>query len=195
MRCSSLFLALVCVGCAAQPERSATPLVDVAAPAAKTDGFASEDTEHDDIDDDQIPADRDLCPTEPEDRDGFEDDDGCPDVDNDEDGVPDVRDKCPNEPENRDGTEDEDGCPEHLEAKAAFKEGLLASQRGDHATARRQFEEAYRLFPGDSLFFHLAQAAHAQGDHDAACRYYKQWRASPAAQTKPKTIPALDACP
>ena len=46
----------------------------------------------------------------PEDKDGFQDDDGCPDPDNDGDGIPDVRDKCPNEAEDKDGFQDEDGC-------------------------------------------------------------------------------------
>ena len=197
MRCSSLLLALACVGCAAQPERSATPVVDVAAPVAKTEGSTSEDTDGRDTDRDGIPDDRDHCPDEPEDRDSFADDDGCPDPDNDNDGVADASDKCPDEPENRDGREDEDGCPETPEvlAKRAFKEALLASQRGDFAQARRQFEEAYRILPGDLVLFHLAATALGQGDHDAACRYYKQWQASPRAQVKPQRISALDACP
>jgi thrombospondin type 3 repeat protein len=54
----------------------------------------------------------DKCPDEPEDRDGFQDADGCPDPDNDNDGIPDVRDKCPNEPEDFDEFQDEDGCPD-----------------------------------------------------------------------------------
>jgi hypothetical protein len=54
----------------------------------------------------------DKCPDMPEDKDGFEDSDGCPDPDNDADGIPDVRDKCPNEPENLNGFEDDDGCPD-----------------------------------------------------------------------------------
>ena len=54
----------------------------------------------------------DRCPDEPEDWDGFQDDDGCPDPDNDGDGIPDTMDKCPNEPEDKDGFEDEDGCPD-----------------------------------------------------------------------------------
>ena len=33
---------------------------------------------------------RDKCPDAPEDKDGFEDDDGCPDADNDGDGVTDA---------------------------------------------------------------------------------------------------------
>jgi OmpA-OmpF porin, OOP family len=65
-----------------------------------------------DRDGDGIKDDVDKCPDEPEDFDGFEDEDGCPDPDNDRDGIPDVDDKCPDIPENRNGVEDEDGCPE-----------------------------------------------------------------------------------
>jgi large repetitive protein len=65
-----------------------------------------------DRDGDQIPDSQDQCPDEPEDRDGYQDDDGCPDLDNDGDGVPDLNDKCPNEAEDKDGFEDEDGCPD-----------------------------------------------------------------------------------
>jgi len=54
----------------------------------------------------------DRCPDEPEDKDGFEDADGCPDVDNDKDGIRDVDDLCPNDAEDKDGVKDEDGCPE-----------------------------------------------------------------------------------
>jgi len=54
----------------------------------------------------------DACPDEPEDKDGFEDADGCPDPDNDKDGIPDVNDGCPNDPEDKDGFEDADGCPD-----------------------------------------------------------------------------------
>lgn len=81
----------------------------------------------------------DRCPKEPEDKDAFQDEDGCPDLDNDNDGVPDLKDKCPNDkadcdgcpvldadndginddkdkcpknPEDMDGYEDDDGCPE-----------------------------------------------------------------------------------
>lgn len=54
----------------------------------------------------------DACPTQPEDFDGFEDHDGCPEADNDEDGVLDKTDRCPLVPEDIDGFEDTDGCPE-----------------------------------------------------------------------------------
>jgi outer membrane protein OmpA-like peptidoglycan-associated protein len=65
-----------------------------------------------DRDGDGIKDDVDKCPDDPEDFDGFQDEDGCPDPDNDRDGIPDVDDKCPNIPENRNGIQDEDGCPE-----------------------------------------------------------------------------------
>jgi outer membrane protein OmpA-like peptidoglycan-associated protein len=54
----------------------------------------------------------DGCPTNPEDRDGFEDDDGCPDTDNDQDGFADKIDKCPDEAEVVNQYEDDDGCPD-----------------------------------------------------------------------------------
>ena len=68
--------------------------------------------EQGDRDGDGIPDVIDICPDDPEDRDGFDDDDGCPDYDNDEDGIRDVLDACPNEPEDFDNFQDEDGCPD-----------------------------------------------------------------------------------
>lgn len=52
----------------------------------------------------------DVCTTEPEVVDGFNDADGCPDEDRDKDGVPDRFDRCPLAPE--DFTGPTDGCPE-----------------------------------------------------------------------------------
>ncbi len=65
-----------------------------------------------DTDGDGLKDDVDQCPTEPEDLDGFEDDNGCPDTDNDQDSVLDVNDGAPNDPEDEDGFEDEDGVPD-----------------------------------------------------------------------------------
>ncbi|HEY0708039.1 MAG TPA: OmpA family protein [Polyangia bacterium] len=65
-----------------------------------------------DPDGDGIAGDTDKCPNVAEDRDGFEDEDGCPEADNDKDGVPDQSDKCPLKPESMNGIDDEDGCPE-----------------------------------------------------------------------------------
>lgn len=48
----------------------------------------------------------DKCPDLPEDKDGFEDSDGCPESDNDGDGVIDAQDRCPSE-----SARTPDGCP------------------------------------------------------------------------------------
>jgi hypothetical protein len=68
------------------------------------------DTDHDGI----VDA-KDVCPLVPEDHDGDDDDDGCPEAkepDTDEDGILDTMDACPEVAEDRDGVEDQDGCPE-----------------------------------------------------------------------------------
>jgi outer membrane protein OmpA-like peptidoglycan-associated protein len=65
-----------------------------------------------DFDKDGIPNSKDECPRDPEDLDGFEDEDGCPELDNDGDGIADADDQCPNEPEDMDEFEDENGCPD-----------------------------------------------------------------------------------
>jgi len=65
-----------------------------------------------DPDHDGLLDDADLCPSDPEDHDDFDDEDGCPDPDNDHDQILDTADRCPNEPEDRDQFEDGDGCPD-----------------------------------------------------------------------------------
>ena len=69
--------------------------------------FEKRDRDEDGIDDNV-----DQCPTEAEDRDNYEDSDGCPEADNDLDTIPDKSDKCPNQAEDQDGFEDTDGCPD-----------------------------------------------------------------------------------
>lgn len=80
-----------------------------------------------DRDGDGIPDNVDQCPDQPEDLDGYEDDDGCPEFDDDArllakrragdgdrdgDGILDSIDKCPDDPEDFDGFQDDDGCPD-----------------------------------------------------------------------------------
>jgi|GEM_PF-5645682 len=82
-----------------------------------------------DKDNDRLPDNIDKCPNQAEDRDLYQDNDGCPDPDDDSDKVCDPIinetgrlaefaavckgvDKCPNQSEDIDGFEDEDGCPD-----------------------------------------------------------------------------------
>jgi len=96
-----------------------------------------------DVDHDGVPDDVDRCPLVPEDRDGFEDADGCPDPDNDKDGIPDVKDKCPNEPETINNVEDEDGCPD--KGIVTLKEGELETLTPIFfATDRARVRHAFR---------------------------------------------------
>jgi OOP family OmpA-OmpF porin len=68
--------------------------------------------QEDDQDGDGIIDDKDQCLAEPEDKDGFEDLDGCPEQDNDKDGLYDFVDACPDQAEDINNFEDRDGCPD-----------------------------------------------------------------------------------
>jgi outer membrane protein OmpA-like peptidoglycan-associated protein len=65
-----------------------------------------------DADGDGLRDELDTCPNEPEDKDLFDDADGCPDLDNDTDGIADAADKCPLDGEDKDRFHDDDGCPD-----------------------------------------------------------------------------------
>jgi outer membrane protein OmpA-like peptidoglycan-associated protein len=108
-----------------------------------------------DRDGDGVKNETDLAPLLPEDKDGFEDDDGAPDPDNDRDGVIDTLDECPDvsgpaanhgcpdtdkdkdgivdrldkcidQPEDMDDFEDSDGCPEADNDQDGFADALDA---------------------------------------------------------------------
>ncbi len=65
-----------------------------------------------DSDGDGIENKYDADPEGPEDFDGFQDEDGMPDLDNDNDGILDEVDQAPNMAEDMDGFQDEDGIPD-----------------------------------------------------------------------------------
>ena len=90
-----------------RPENANLALLGINGSFAFGSPQVSSDKDHDGIVDKE-----DGCPTQPEDQDGFKDEDGCPDLDNDEDGIPDHADRCPLDPEDLDQFEDADGCPE-----------------------------------------------------------------------------------
>ncbi|MBS2018781.1 MAG: thrombospondin type 3 repeat-containing protein [Deltaproteobacteria bacterium] len=66
--------------------------------------------EHD-MDHDGVKDDVDGCPEIPEDKDGFEDSDGCPEIDNDDDGIIDKEDACPNVKGSPSSDPKKNGCP------------------------------------------------------------------------------------
>ena len=78
-----------------------------------------------DRDHDGVPDNRDKCPDAAEDRDGVQDDDGCPEEDADHDGIPDDEDKCPTRPETINGYKDDDGCPDEGPAKVIIQNGRI----------------------------------------------------------------------
>ncbi len=92
-----------------------------------------------DRDGDGINDDADQCPTEAEDRDGSEDSDGCPDLDNDGDGIADGADKCLKEPEDMDGFQDGDGCPDPDNDKDGVADG--ADRCPDKAETKNGFND------------------------------------------------------
>ncbi len=66
--------------------------------------------EHD-MDHDGVKDDLDGCREIPEDKDGFEDSDGCPEIDNDDDGIIDKEDACPNVKGVESPDKRKNGCP------------------------------------------------------------------------------------
>lgn len=97
-------------------------------------------TSHDQ-DGDGIADEDDKCPTEAEDRDGYEDADGCPeeDPDSDHDGVPDREDKCPDAKETINGIDDDDGCPDTGDPRVIYEDGkfqILDSVHFEHGSAK-----------------------------------------------------------
>lgn len=74
-----------------------------------------------DSDGDRVPDYRDDCRDIPEDYDGFEDENGCPELDNDEDGIVDNLDECPTQAEEQGG--DGDGCPD--KARVVIRRGQV----------------------------------------------------------------------
>jgi outer membrane protein OmpA-like peptidoglycan-associated protein len=90
-------------------------------------GIAYERDRASDRDGDGFVDREDTCPEEPEDVDGFQDEDGCPDVDNDEDGIVDANDGCPMDAEDPDGFDDSDGCPDISTAVAV----RVINERGE----------------------------------------------------------------
>lgn len=213
----SVSVALPLVGCGGS-NREKPPIVEVAAGPmdrnASPEQLGSGDTagrdeqapEHNrfslfgrdpDRDADGLVDNVDQCPNEPEDRDGFQDEDGCPEPDNDADGILDRVDLCPNDPETINGIEDEDGCPDTSldRAKRAFREGVSLFSQGDYVKGCKLFEEAYKLEPRDNVLFNMAVCSEKLNNRPLACQYYNRWRSTPSGAASPNRVPSLETCP
>ena len=92
-----------------------------------------------DIDGDGIVNFTDQCRSDAEDKDGFEDENGCPDFDNDGDGVDDEDDKCPLKAEDKDDDRDDDGCPDEDQDEDGVDD--LIDQCVDEAEDKDGFED------------------------------------------------------
>lgn len=111
-------------------ERDEPVVISEEEQAATTDDpGADEPASVDEVDDAEraaaIAGGYDACPDLPEDFDGIEDDDGCPEGDTDKDGVLDYIDRCPDEEETINGFEDDDGCEDEGPAQIVIEEGKL----------------------------------------------------------------------
>jgi outer membrane protein OmpA-like peptidoglycan-associated protein len=163
--CGAIALAVVaCAG--APPPKASVAVAAIPAPArdrdTDCDGVA-------DVDD--------ACPTAAEDRDGFQDDDGCPDPDNDQDRIPDECDQCPDQPETYNGIDDEDGCPDV---------GLIRVSQGEirilmhvffapgstqiRPESRPLLDEVAHLMRENPRFERIATLGHASADEASAQR-------------------------
>ena len=128
-------------------------------------------------DHDGIPDAMDYCPTSPEDKDGVDDDDGCPDPDNDGDRIPDRDDKCPNEPETYNGYEDNDGCPDRgrvvvtdTSIEILDQHLLREGQRRDASRARsRSSTPSPRRSPATPTSRRSRSSGHASDRRAAMC--------------------------
>jgi OOP family OmpA-OmpF porin len=78
-----------------------------------------------DDDGDGVRGAADRCPDDAEDADGFQDDDGCPDLDNDGDGIADILDRCVDVAETANGFEDADGCADEVPPAVAEFTGVV----------------------------------------------------------------------
>ena len=130
-----------------------------------------------DEDGDGVPDAFDLCATRPEDLDGYEDEDGCAEVDNDGDGILDAEDKAPLEPETFNGYEDEDGAPDKAPAGGVgFRfeplvwEVLPAGWLGEDELRVKALAWAFRQWGGKQV----TVRAYGVGQSDSARRLVRR---------------------
>jgi OmpA-OmpF porin, OOP family len=120
-----------------------------------------------DTDGDGIVDSKDVCVLDPEDKDSYLDEDGCPEPDNDLDGILDAKDKCINDPEDPDGFEDEDGCPEldNDKDQVADLEDQCPNEPGDKDAEKKGCPKASLVVVTDKEI-KITQQIHFEFDKD-----------------------------
>lgn len=98
-----------------------------------------------DRDGDSVSDNDDKCPERREDMDGFEDGDGCPELDNDADGVIDGLDQCQDKDEIYNGFEDADGCPDEVSDDVRLLEGIIMGLRFDAGSGVMDYDNLSEL--------------------------------------------------
>jgi outer membrane protein OmpA-like peptidoglycan-associated protein len=126
-------------------------VVGVAAMVLGTGSAAAAVTTPADADCDGIANADDACPTEAEDRDGYVDDDGCPDRDNDRDLIADADDGCPDQAEVVNDYLDRDGCPDKA---IEVKQDRIELKQEIHFA----FNDAEILPQSDAILNEIAEA-------------------------------------
>jgi OOP family OmpA-OmpF porin len=108
-----------------------------------------------DPDSDGLASDVDACPCMAEDVDGFDDADGCPELDNDQDGMHDACDACPNEAETYLHADTREGCPDT--AGVVAESATLAPDHTIYFTAQSSRISAQALPVVDAVALVLAE--------------------------------------
>jgi len=90
-----------------------------------------------------------------------------------------------------------DASPEdRAAARKLFQEAVRAFDQGNYLDARQLFAQAYERAPMPQVLYNLAMADLKDGDLQAACEHFRQWKAAP--QTDPARVvqaqPVFAAC-
>jgi len=122
-----------------------------------------------------------ACVDVPEDLDGWQDEDGCPEDDNDGDGIPDAGDECPCEPEMYNSYYDADGCPDEVPEKLRRFVGVIQDIQFEVDSDRLKREslpllndavEVLMLFPE----IRLQVQGHSSAEGDPTHNLELSWR-------------------
>jgi OmpA-OmpF porin, OOP family len=138
-------------GCPDYEGEETVDLPELPPPAATSGDPAVMPVASSDADGDGIPDEADKCPDQPETFNGYEDEDGCPELDRDGDTFLDAVDHCPDEAETFNGFNDDDGCPD--EAPKGKAPPALISESAEGLVLARAIK-----------FDHTAPAKESAGD-------------------------------